>query len=255
MNESKHEIWFESAGARLFAVERGRGEAVVFLHGGLADHQASEYRLGGLASTHRVVTPDVRGAGRSVYAGAMTWDRLADDVVALLDHLAIDRAVVGGVSAGSGIALRVALRHPTRTRALLLVAPTFAGNERGQTEAQRAAKVRMHEAGERALVEGIDALLPLYAALPTAIRELATAMARRFDPASVAATTRFLASGVQPFDRVDELAQLTMKTLVIPGTDPEHPREVAELYTRTMPRCTLGDPNADLAAHFVEFMA
>jgi pimeloyl-ACP methyl ester carboxylesterase len=255
MNESKQEIWFESAGTRLFAVERGEGEAVVFLHGGLADHQASEYRLGGLASTHRVITPDVRAAGRSVHAGELSWDMLADDVVALLDGLAIDRAIVGGVSAGSGIALRVALRHPTRARALVLVAPTFAGNERGQTEAQRAAKVRMHAAGERALTEGIDALMPLYAALPTAIRELATSMARRFDPASVAATTRFLASGVQPFDRIEELAGLTMKTVVVPGTDPEHPREVAELYASTMPRCRLGHPDSDLAGYFVEFLA
>ena len=255
MHESKKEIWFENEGTRLFAVERGEGEAVVFLHGGLADHEASEYRLGALGSTHRLITPDVRGAGRSVYDGAMSWDLLADDVVALLDRLAIERAIVGGVSAGSGIALRFALRHPGRTRALLLVAPTFAGSERGHNDAQRVAKARMREAGERALVEGIDAIVPLYAALPTAIRELATAMARRFDPASVAATTRFLASGVQPFDRVDELARLSMPVLVIPGTDPEHPREVAELYASTMPRCTLGDPGAELATYFVEFVA
>ena len=252
MNE---EIWFESAGVRLFAVERGNGPAVVFLHGGLADHRASLYRIGALASSHRLVTPDVRGAGRSVFAGELAWTMLADDLVALLDRLELDRAVVGGVSAGSGIALAAALRHPDRIEALVLALPAFAGTERGQTPAQRDAKVRMAEAGERALVDGVEAILPLYAALPPAIRDFAVAMAREFDPGSVAATTRFLASGAQPFTRLDALRSLAMPTLVVPGTDPEHPPEVAELYADVLPRCTLADPSADLAAVARDFVA
>lgn len=243
-----HEVWYESAGTRLFAVERGRGEPVVFLHGGLADHQASWFRMGSLAASHRLVMPDVRGAGRSRYAGELHWDLLADDVAALLRHLGLERAIVGGVSAGSGVALRVALRHPGRVRALLLVSPVFAGAaDASLMAASRTAMARMDEAGQRTLIEGIEAIHPLFEPLPPAIRDVALAMASRFDPASVAATTRFLASGAQPFERLDELAALSMPAIVVPGTDPEHPAAIAGLYARTLPRAVLVEPSAELA--------
>jgi hypothetical protein len=84
--------------------------------------------------------------------------------------------------------------------------------------------------------------------LPPAIRDVALAMASRFDPASVAATTRLLASGAQPFERVAELAALSMPVLVVPGTDPEHPAEIAELYARTIPNAVLADVTTELAS-------
>jgi pimeloyl-ACP methyl ester carboxylesterase len=253
-NETLHEIWYESAGTRLFAVERGRGPAVVFLHGGLADHQAAWFRLGPLASSHRLVTPDVRGAGRSHHAGELSWDQLADDVVALLRHLGLPRAVVGGTSAGSAVALRLALRHPERVAALLLVSPVFAGEHHDLGRASRAAMARMNEAGQRAPIEGIAAIHPLFEPLPLPIRERALAMVDRFDPRSVAATTAFLASGAEPFARLAELAALTMPVLVVPGTDPEHPAEVAALYAKTIPHATLADPSEELAPLVERFL-
>jgi 3-oxoadipate enol-lactonase len=241
-----HEIWYQGAGSRLFAVEQGQGLPIVYLHGGLADHQAALFRLGGLAASRRLITPDVRGAGRSLHAGALSWDLLADDVAALLRHLGIERAVVGGSSAGSAIALRFALRYPHKTRALLLISPVYAGDEVGLSPAQRLAMERMDGAGQRALREGIDALLPLFTALPPPIRDVALAMARRFDPASVAATTRFLAAGVQPFARLAELGALSVPTLVVAGADPEHPADVAARYAAAIPGAQLAAPPAEL---------
>jgi len=248
------EIWYESAGTRLFAVESGWGHPVVFLHGGLADHRASWFRMSELAATHRLITPDVRGAGRSIHGGMLSWDQLADDVVALLQHLGLEQAVVGGTSAGSGVALRLALRHPQRVQALLLVSPVFAGEEEGLMQASRVAMQRMAEAGERTRTEGIAAILPLFEGLPAAIREIALDMARGFDPASIATTTRFLASGEGPFERLAELASLTMPTLVVPGTDPEHPAEVAERYAKVIPRAVLAEPNVGLASAIEGFL-
>lgn len=252
--ETLHEIWYESAGTRLFAVERGHGSPVVFLHGGLADHRASWFRLGSLAASHRLITPDVRGAGRSLHAGALDWDLLADDVVALMQHLRLDRAVVGGTSAGSGVALRLALRHPARVRALLVVSPVFVGEDAALMQASHAAMQRMAEAGRRAETEGIAAILSLFEALPPAIRDVALAMARTFDPGSVAATTRFLASGAMPFDHLAELAALSMPTLVVPGTDPEHPAEVAERYARVIPGAVLATPSPELGRAVEAFL-
>jgi 3-oxoadipate enol-lactonase len=233
--DTPKEIWYSSDQTRLFAVELGGGHPILFLHGGLADHRACLLRLRPLAESFRIITPDVRGSGRSLHAGALSWDQLADDVAALMDHLGLDRAVVGGISAGSGAALRFALRHPARMVGLVLVSPVYAGAQRGPTEPQRAAKRAMQELGQRAVSEGIQVLYPLYEQLPPTIRELALEMASGFDAPSVAATTRFLASGSEPFDVVTELASIAVPTLLVPGNDPEHPPEVAALYADHIP--------------------
>jgi 3-oxoadipate enol-lactonase len=235
------EIWFESNGTRLYAVELGRGSPIVFLHGGLADHRSALFRVGALATSHQLLAPDLRGSGRSIYAGELTWDQLTDDLCALLRHRGIERAVIGGVSMGSAVALRFALRHPGRTSGLVLMSPPYPGEDRGLAEASTAAMRAMALAGRRALEEGIEALVPLYDRLPESLRARAIEMVRSFDPASVAATTRFLATCVQPIGSAQDLAAIDAPVLLIPGTDAEHPAEVAELYARHLPRAVTID--------------
>ena len=243
------ELWFESGGVRLFAVEDGAGRAVVMLHGPMASHLASLPLIAPLASRYRVVAPDVRGSGKSWSGAPLTFDQLADDVAALLDHIGAEQAVVGGVSGGSGVALRFALRHPSRTAALVLVKPVYAGEERGYTEEQRQTFTRMDAVASRALDEGVQVLRPLYANLPPPVREKALAMLEGFDPASVVATSAFVASGVQPFTSAADLRSLAVPTLLVRGDDPLHPAEVSDLYAETILRCTVAPaPTADVAA-------
>lgn len=227
----QHDVWHVADGTRLFARSVGEGPPVVFLHGGLADHHAALFHVAPLARAHQLIAPDLRASGRSHHDGELSWDRLADDVAALLDHLGLSRAIVGGTSMGSAVALRVALRHPGRVRALLLFSPLYPGADRGLAPASTVAMTTMEAAGARALVDGVeDALGPLFARLPPPIRDGALAMLKSFDAASVAATTRFLATGAQPFAAVGELAALELPVLLVPGADPEHPAAVAHLY-------------------------
>ncbi len=248
------EIHFEHAGTSLFAVEAGAGTPIVLLHGGLATHRRAQLIAGSLTERFRVITPDLRASGRSIYAGAITWDLLADDIVALVRHLGLARAVIGGISFGAGVAVRVALRHPELVQALVVLHPAFAGGDIGLTPAQAAAMQAMADAGARALTEGMNAMFPLLAALPLAVQAAARQAFATYDPASVAALTRFMASGAQPFATAAELAAIAPPVLLVPGVDPQHPREVAEVYRRELPQCTTVD-TTDFAAAIADFLA
>jgi 3-oxoadipate enol-lactonase len=247
------EFWFESQGVRLFAVEDGEGPVIVMLHGGMANHWASLPLVAPLASRYRVITPDLRGNGKSWYGGPLTFDQLADDVCALLDQAGSDRAVIGGASGGSGVALRFALRHPDRTAGLALVKPVYAGEERGYTGAQRQTFAMMDAVASRALDEGVQVLRPMYANLPPEIREKALAMIEGFDAASVVTTSRFIASGAQPFASAADLKTLSMPVLIVRGEDPLHPPEVSDLYAESIPDCAVAPAAADVAAEIGAF--
>ena len=243
MDISLREHCFKSD-IRLFAYEAGEGPPVVLVHGGLANHFACWQFAGPLTRTCRVITPDLRGAGRSHFAGTLTWDALADDIAALLDHLGIARAIVGGTSFGAGVAVRVALRHAARVAALLVLHPAYGGRALGLLPAQQQAMAAMHAVGSRVVAEGIDVLLPLFDALPVEIRERAKRLVATYDPASVATTTAFMQSAAQPFERGDELRAIAVPALLVPGVDPTHPPEVAAVFRQHLAHCEVREADA-----------
>lgn len=76
----------------------------------------------------RVLNLDLLGHGESDRPAGPThysMSRLADQVVALLDHLGIDQAVVGGTSLGANVSLETAARAPERVRGLVLEMPVL----------------------------------------------------------------------------------------------------------------------------------
>ena len=107
----------------------GDGPPVVLAHGFLMDRTMFADQVAALRDRYRLVTWDERGFGGTVYDGApfTYWDSAAD-CLGLLDHLGIDRAVLGGMSQGGFIGLRAALLAPERVRGLVLL-DTQAGPE------------------------------------------------------------------------------------------------------------------------------
>ena len=107
----------------------GDGPVVLLAHGYLMDRTMFADQVAALRGTYRVITWDERGFGDTVYDERpfTYWDS-AHDLLALMDHLGIDRAVVGGMSQGGFLALRAALLSPERVRALILL-DTQAGPE------------------------------------------------------------------------------------------------------------------------------
>jgi carboxymethylenebutenolidase len=233
-----NEVWFESRGTRLFAVECGAGTPLVLLHGALADHRAALSAFGFGAEVPpgvRLIAPDLRGSGRSIDPGPLAWDQLAEDVRALLDHLKIDRAIAGGISSGSGVAVRFALMHPGRTAGLVIVTPVHGGGP--LTEAQAKTFAMIDALGQRAPTEGAGVLRPLYDRLLEPVRSRALAAVEGFDGASVAATTALLASGLPPLSDPSELSRIQAPALLIPGNDDLHPAPVSAIYAANLGRC------------------
>ena len=113
---------YASRGLRLHYEEIGTGRPLVLLHGITNFGLSWAQQLGLLTSLGwRVVLPDVAGHGRSAPVIAPTTPQeLAADVIALLDQLHLDRAVVGGLSLGGMVAQQIALHHPARVRSLVL---------------------------------------------------------------------------------------------------------------------------------------
>lgn len=110
---------------RLHVEVEGAGETLLLGHGfgGSARNFRGQSRA--FAARCRVVRFDARGHARSEApreAAAYTPAAFVADLGRILDSLAVERALVGGLSMGAGIALRFALAHPARTRALVLAA-------------------------------------------------------------------------------------------------------------------------------------
>jgi len=234
---------FQSAGTSLWATHDGAGPPLVLLHGGGATHHAVLPAAAPLRPHFNVFTPDLRACGKSWFGGPLSWDLLGDDVAALLDHLGIPRAILGGVSGGGAAALRCAMRHPQRLSALLIFSPAYGGDGVGYSQAQKAAFASMAAIVENAGDRGVEALRPMYARTPQMEAHF-DSVVKDLDFASVAATVRFVASGQQPFSSPSELAQVKVPTLVVPGNDAIHPREVADVYARHLPGCTIVETTA-----------
>jgi pimeloyl-ACP methyl ester carboxylesterase len=107
----------------------GDGPAVILSHGFLMDREMFAPQVEALAPEFRVIAWDQRGFGETEFDGQpfTYWDS-AGDCLALLDHLSIERAVLGGMSQGGFLSLRAALTAPDRVRALVLI-DTQAGTE------------------------------------------------------------------------------------------------------------------------------
>ncbi len=97
------------------------GPAVVFSHTGFVDHTMFESQVALLTPHYRILTWDMRGHGLSQpLGGTLSYQNAANDLVALLDHLEIEQAILAGVSMGGCAAQEVVFHHPKRVSALVL---------------------------------------------------------------------------------------------------------------------------------------
>lgn len=115
-------------GIDIHYVDQGQGDPLVLLHGGMVstgpawDGAPVSYvqHMDRFAQHFRVIAPDARAAGATVHdGGAISLSLLADDVLALIDALGLDRPLVCGFSQGGATATVLSIRNPGVVRAVV----------------------------------------------------------------------------------------------------------------------------------------
>jgi pimeloyl-ACP methyl ester carboxylesterase len=231
---------FTFRGRQIGYQEHGSGPRVIVLtHGLLMDSRMYTRLAPALAAQgHRVITADMLGHGTSAQPHAMTeysMPQFGRDVIALLDHLELTQAVIGGTSLGANVALEAAVAAPARVRALVLEMPVL----------------------ENALPAAAAAFVPLALSLRISQRLMASVAAftrriprthflidvlidfvRRDPAASLAVLDGLIFGRVAP--PIDERNTLTQPTLVIGHpSDPIHPFSDADRIARELPHARL----------------
>jgi pimeloyl-ACP methyl ester carboxylesterase len=113
-------------GVRVWYDDRGDGDPVVLLHGGLTDSRDFSGNLDTLANGFRILLPERRGHGHTAdVEGPITVEVMAQDTIAFLDKIVGGPVRLVGYSAGAMVALWVAVRRPDLVERLVLVSGAF----------------------------------------------------------------------------------------------------------------------------------
>lgn len=195
--------------------DHGHHLPLILVHGYPLDHTMWEPQFAALSAVRRIIAPDLAGFGATGAPGHESLDGHADDLAALMDHLGIERAVVGGLSMGGYIAFAMWRRHPSRIAGLIL-ACTRAGAD---SEAGRAGRYQSALSIESSGMGPVaTAMLPklLTSGAPADVQATVDAMVRRQPPEGAIAALKAMAA--RP-DSTPDLAGITVPTLVIAGEE------------------------------------
>jgi 3-oxoadipate enol-lactonase len=134
-------------GARIRYERNGEGPPILFLHAGVADSRMWDPQVAMFAKHFDVIRPDQRGYGESELP-AEPWSPV-EDLLSLIDQLALKPAHLVGCSMGGALAIDFALEHPERISKLVLVGSAIHGGS-GQPEHAHlfAESVAAREAGD-----------------------------------------------------------------------------------------------------------
>jgi pimeloyl-ACP methyl ester carboxylesterase len=115
------------SGLKMYYEVRGSGDPVVLLHGAFMTISNNWTGwISELSKTRKVIAVEMQGHGRTAdIKRDFSYENLADDVAALLDHLNIPKADLIGYSMGGGVAMQCAIRHPEKVRKVVSISAAF----------------------------------------------------------------------------------------------------------------------------------
>ena len=227
--------------------DAGEGIPFFFQHGLGGDTNQPFGLLEAPPPGFRLLAFDCRGHGQTVPQGdpeKIGIAAFADDLLALMDHLGLPRAVVGGISMGASLALNFALRFPGRVRGLVLSRPAWLEGpvpRNVAVYARIARHLRDHGAvcGRERFQQTDD-----YRAMLRESPDAANSLLGQFDhprPADAVVNLERIPKESPHPDR-RQWAAVAVPTLVLANRqDPIHPFEYGETLARVIPGAEFGE--------------
>src|SRR6201990_1277829 len=111
-------------GVRIYYEVHGDGPPLILTHGYSSTSAMWQGQIAAFSRHHKLVTWDMRGHGQSDYPddpAAYSEPATVADMLAILDEVGAEKAIVGGLSLGGYMSLAFHLAHPERVKALLII--------------------------------------------------------------------------------------------------------------------------------------
>jgi pimeloyl-ACP methyl ester carboxylesterase len=231
--------YLQNGGMQLYYEVLGDGRPLVFSHGlGGSVERIRDVVLG---LPGKLILYDNRAHGRTrapLDSTSLSFSHMADDIGALLQHLDIDQAFVGGVSMGAGVALAFGLRYPARTSGLILSRPAWLDQPHPRN--LEFAPILAELLSRQSVPDAMQAFTKtshytdLFARRPAAATALLTT-AESINPQMLIAAYRAMPAST-PMRSLEEMRGINQPVLVIGDRcDPVHPIEIAECWARQIP--------------------
>jgi pimeloyl-ACP methyl ester carboxylesterase len=237
----------DADGVSLSGEEAGQGSPVVLLHGLTATRRYVVMGSRALErSGHRVIAYDARAHGQSGPAhdpDDYGYERLTQDLLAVLDDRGIERAVLAGASMGAHTLIRFALEHPDRAAGLVVLTPAYDPEDRRPDAMERWDRLSkgLREGGVEGFVEAYGTPDVPEKWLETVDRVLRQRLAAHANPDALADALRAVPRS-RPFEDWSDLHAIDAPTVIVASrdeVDPEHPRVTGERYAKEIPGATL----------------
>ena len=219
--------------------DRGRGQALVLLHGFPLDRRMWNAQVERLSHVCRVIAPDLRGFGRSGNSDLFTIESLADDIHVFVEQLVAKPCVLAGLSMGGYVALAYAKKYPRDLRGLVLLDTKAAADAPAAKEGRGKMIELVRSQGAAAVAEQ---MLPKMLGpttqqnRPEVVKTLRSLMA---ECAPQTIEYALAAMRDRP-DRSAELSSIKAPTLVVVGeADAITPPDVAESMANAIPGAKL----------------
>lgn len=209
--------------------ESGTGRPFHFQHGLGSNLLQPQSLLAELAGV-RLISMDCPGHGQAMLPADTlpSFDFYADRLMALMDHLGVEKALFGGISMGAGISTNIALRYPDRVLALVLVRPAWLDQKTPDNLAilVDAARWIGKDNGLERFAESAD-FTAIQQRLPKAAQSILGVFAETQRP-EIPTVLRAMVNDA-PFSDLNALQKIDVPCLLIGNEDdPLHPYEMAE---------------------------
>ena len=225
----------EVHGLKMYYEIHGTGQPLVLFHGGLSAIGTSFGKLlPGLARGRQIIAIEQQAHGHTADIDRpLSYRQMANDTIALLSHLGIERADFFGYSIGAGIAIEIAIEHPSMVRKLVLATPIFTA-----------------DGFHPGVLAGMEALQPEHLAGSPFEEEYARIAPKPQDWPQLIARVKQLNREFVDWSP-EAIASIKVPTLLIAGDSdivrPEHVVELFRLLGGGVPGDNAGLPQSQLA--------